>query len=124
MVIERLTEPRIAPLPLAAWDPELRERFERPGGLGQILNVMKTLANHAGLFKRWVVFANHFLFKSTLSLRDREIIILRTGWLAAASTNGRSTSKSPLQTAALATPSSTPLPKAPGHCCGARQRRR
>ena len=82
MVIERLTEPRLAPLPLAAWDPDLRERFERPGGLGQILNVMKTLANHAGLFKRWVVFANHFLFKSTLSLRDREIIILRTGWLA------------------------------------------
>ena len=42
----RLTTPRIAPLPLAAWDPELRARFERPGGLGQILHVMTTLANH------------------------------------------------------------------------------
>jgi len=82
MVIQRLSEPRIAPLPITTWDPELRERFERPGGLGRILNVMTTLANHSGLFKRWVIFANHFLFKSTLSLRDRESLILRTGWLA------------------------------------------
>jgi alkylhydroperoxidase family enzyme len=82
MVIQRLSEPRIAPLPITKWDPELRERFERPGGLGRILNVMTTLANHTDLFKRWVIFANHFLFKSTLSLRDREILILRTGWLA------------------------------------------
>ena len=82
MSIPRLTVPRIAPLPLAEWEPELRARFERPGGLGQVLNVMKTLANHPGLLRRWVVFANHFLFKSTLTPRDREILILRTGWLA------------------------------------------
>jgi 4-carboxymuconolactone decarboxylase len=80
--IPRLTVPRIAPLPFTAWDPELRARFERPGGLGQILHVMQTLANHPGLFRRWVVFANHFLFKSSLTPRDREILILRTGWLA------------------------------------------
>jgi alkylhydroperoxidase family enzyme len=78
----RLTTPRIAPLPLDAWDAELRARFERPGGLGQIFNVMKTLANYPELFRRWLVFANHFLFKSTLTPRDREIVILRTGWLA------------------------------------------
>ncbi len=82
MPIQRLSEPRIAPLPLPEWDPELRERFERPGGLDDIFNVMKTLANHTGLFKRWLVFANHFLFKNSLSARDREILILRTGWLA------------------------------------------
>ena len=82
MPTQRLTTPRIAPLPLAEWDSELRARFERPGGLGQILNVMRTLANHPGLFRRWVVFANHFLFKSTLTVRAREIVILRSGWLA------------------------------------------
>ena len=82
MPTQRLTTPRIAPLPLAEWDSELRARFERPGGLGQILNVMSTLANHPGLFRRWVVFANHFLFKSTLTVRAREILILRSGWLA------------------------------------------
>jgi alkylhydroperoxidase family enzyme len=80
--IQRLTAPRIAPLPLADWDPELRARFERPAGLGQVFNVMKTLANHPALFRRWLVFANHFLFKSTLTPRHREIVILRMGWLA------------------------------------------
>ncbi|MBI4247640.1 MAG: carboxymuconolactone decarboxylase family protein [Candidatus Rokubacteria bacterium] len=79
---DRLSRPRIAPLPLADWDPELRARFEKPGGLGRILNVMGTLANHPALFRRWVIFANHFLFKSTLAARAREIVILRTAWLA------------------------------------------
>jgi 4-carboxymuconolactone decarboxylase len=74
--------PRIPPLPLEQWDPELRARFERPGGLGQVFNVMKTLANYPELFRRWLVFANHFLFKSSLAPRDREMLILRTGWLA------------------------------------------
>jgi 4-carboxymuconolactone decarboxylase len=81
MPIQRLSTPRVAPLPLATWDPELRTRFERPGGLGKILNVMGTLANHPGLFRRWVVFANHFLFKNSLTPRAREILILRAGWL-------------------------------------------
>ncbi len=80
--MQRLTEPRIAPLPLDQWDAELRARFERPGGRGDIFNVMKTLANYPELFRRWLVFANHFLFKSTLTTRDREILILRTNWLA------------------------------------------
>lgn len=80
--IPRLTRPRLVPLPLADWDPELRARFERPGGLGRILNVMSTLANHPDLFRRWVIFANHFLFKTTLTTRAREIVILRTAWLA------------------------------------------
>ena len=85
MPIQRLATPRIAPLPLAAWEPELRARFERPGGLGQILNVMGTLARHPGLFRRWTVFANHFLFKNSLAPRAREILILRAGWLAGCS---------------------------------------
>ncbi len=84
MPTQRLTTPRIAPLPFAEWHPELRARFERPGGLGEILNVMRTLANHPDLFRRWVIFANHFLLKSTLTVRAREILILRTGRLCGA----------------------------------------
>ncbi len=34
--------------------------------------------------KRWLVFGNHVLAKSTLSPRDREIAILRIGWLCRA----------------------------------------
>ena len=42
---------------------------------------LKTMANHPDLAKRWMVFANHILGKSTLSVRDRELVILRIGYL-------------------------------------------
>jgi alkylhydroperoxidase family enzyme len=43
---------------------------------------MQTLANYPELFRRWIVFANHCLLKTSLSTRDREVVILRVGWLA------------------------------------------
>ena len=45
------------------------------------LNIFKTMVNHPGLAKRWMVFANHIMGKSSITLRDREIVILRMGWL-------------------------------------------
>jgi alkylhydroperoxidase family enzyme len=44
------------------------------------LNIFGTLARHPKLLKRWLVFGNHVLAKSTLNARDRELLILRTGW--------------------------------------------
>lgn len=44
-------------------------------------NVFRTVVNHPKYAKRWMVFANHILFKSSLPERDREILILRIGWL-------------------------------------------
>jgi len=73
----RLDRPRVPPLPEDQLDPELRVRF----GSGPILNIFRTLANHAPLAKRWTVFANHVLARSTLPAREREILILRIGWL-------------------------------------------
>ncbi len=74
--------PRIAPLPVAEWDAELQPLAA--GGLsapdGSPLNIFATLANHPKLLKRWMVFANHVLSKSTLTPRDRELLILRAGW--------------------------------------------
>ena len=49
---------------------------------GNVQNIFRTLAHHEQLAKRWLVFANHILFKSELDPRDREIAILRAGWLA------------------------------------------
>ena len=75
----RVSEPRIAPLAAADWDAtakELMGRFE-----GEPLNIFKTLANHSELAKRWMVFANHVLGKSTLPIRERELVILRIGYL-------------------------------------------
>jgi 4-carboxymuconolactone decarboxylase len=44
------------------------------------LNIFGTLAHHPKLMKRWMVFGNHVLAKSTLHARERELLILRTGW--------------------------------------------
>ena len=72
-----MTEPRLQPLPPADWDDETRQIF---GDQSKPLNIFATLAHHPKLMKRWLVFGNHVLAKSTLSARDREILILRTGW--------------------------------------------
>jgi 4-carboxymuconolactone decarboxylase len=70
-----LMEPRLQPLPRDQWDDETRAL------LGEsTLNVFATFAHHPKLMKRWLVFANHVLAKSTLPARDREVLVLRTGW--------------------------------------------
>jgi 4-carboxymuconolactone decarboxylase len=75
--------PRIPALPPDEWDPETRDALaQSPAGPdGSPLHIFATLANHPKLLKRWMVFANHVLSKSTLSPRHRELLILRTGWL-------------------------------------------
>jgi 4-carboxymuconolactone decarboxylase len=44
-------------------------------------NIMKTLGNYSKLYNRWRVFGNHILYKSSLPLREKEVLILRIGWL-------------------------------------------
>jgi len=73
----RLTTPRVPPLDDDGIDPEIRARF----GAGRMLDIFRTLAHHPKLLKRWLVFGNHVLGKSTLPARDRELVILRIGWL-------------------------------------------
>lgn len=77
----RLDEPRIAPLEADQWDESAQELMQPFVSQGRIFNIFKTLSNHPDLARRWMVFANHILGKSTLSLRDRELVILRIGYL-------------------------------------------
>ena len=59
------------------------------------LNIFATLAHHPKLMKRWMVFGNHVLAKSTLSARDRELLDPAHGLeLRVRRTNGVSTSRS------------------------------
>jgi 4-carboxymuconolactone decarboxylase len=80
----RLTQPRLDPLPEEIWDGEIREILERVQVDGRVFNVFSTLAAHPKLLKRWLVFGNYILNKSTLPPRDRELLILRIGWLCRA----------------------------------------
>jgi len=77
------SKPRIAPLPEAQWSEDARKVIEptRQMSGGKVFNVFSTLAHHPHLLKRWMVFANHVLVKTTLPPREREILILRAGWL-------------------------------------------
>jgi len=75
----RVSKPRVEPLQTDQWDATAKEIMGRVDG--EPLNIFKTLANHSGLMKRWMVFANHILGKSTLPVRERELIILRIGYL-------------------------------------------
>ncbi|MFN0091870.1 MAG: carboxymuconolactone decarboxylase family protein [Acidimicrobiales bacterium] len=76
----RLSAPRIDPIPPEAW-PEEIQRYSQGTATGGVPNVIRTLANHPELMRRWMVFANHILGKSTLEVRERELLMLRIGWL-------------------------------------------
>jgi alkylhydroperoxidase family enzyme len=80
----RLKEPRVPPAEIADLDGEAKEMIERYRRDGAVPNIFATLVHHPKLMKRWTVFANHILSKSTLPPRDREIAILRVGWLCRA----------------------------------------
>jgi alkylhydroperoxidase family enzyme len=78
----RLSEPRVAPLRDDEASGDAKAYFDTMRGAGgEVLNIFRTLARHPKLLKRWLVFGNHVLAKSTLDAREREIAILRVGYL-------------------------------------------
>ena len=80
-VAELKAVPVAPPLdPSNEWDDEQRELLTR-GNPPRVLNVFATLIRHQDLYRRWMPFANHVLFKSSLPPREREMAILRIGWL-------------------------------------------
>lgn len=80
MPASRPARPRLAPLPADQIDPEVLKYTGAADGR-PVLNIYATVARHPKLAKRWLVFGSHVLSKSTLSARERELVILRTGHL-------------------------------------------
>jgi alkylhydroperoxidase family enzyme len=84
----RLDVPRIAPLEPDDWNESMRRMFapeRKPAVYGKkdepVFNVFKTMANFPEIVERMAAWGGHVLFKSSLSPREREIAILRTGWV-------------------------------------------
>jgi 4-carboxymuconolactone decarboxylase len=75
----RLTEPRVAPLRDDELSDEQRELLAR-GNVAR-LNIFRTLVRYPELYRKWGAFGAHLLGKSTLPVRERELVILRTGHL-------------------------------------------
>lgn len=73
--------PRIAPVPSSDLDEASSELLRAAGSPGSpATNIFATLVRHPGLFRRWLPFAGKLL-AGKLPPRDRELLILRTGWL-------------------------------------------
>lgn len=80
----KLDTPRLDPIQPEDWTDEIKKTLQPNVEKGTVFNIFKTLSHHPDLFRRWLVFGNHVLFKSTLPPRERELIILRIGWLCEA----------------------------------------
>ncbi len=80
----KLDTPRLEPIQPEDWTDDIKKTLQPNVEKGTVFNIFKTLSHHPDLFRRWLVFGNHVLFKSTLPPRERELIILRIGWLCEA----------------------------------------
>ncbi|WP_317928956.1 carboxymuconolactone decarboxylase family protein [Halioxenophilus sp. WMMB6] len=86
---------RLAPLPIPEWDDEIMDALGAfPGGLKFVMtqfqsesgdmrgsHVLGIFANYPALAKAFLTFNNHVAANSSLTFRERELLILRTGWL-------------------------------------------
>ena len=68
-----------------AWTAEQRTFLEPFEQRGRLYNVFTTMANHPDLRAHWIRLSRRISCGATRSiLRDREILILRIGWLCRA----------------------------------------
>jgi len=73
----RLTSPRLAPL-----GPDNRTEAQKAMLASRAdYNIYKTLAHHPDLYARWSPLGQFLLNGSSLPPREREIVMLRMGWL-------------------------------------------
>jgi 4-carboxymuconolactone decarboxylase len=81
----KLSQPRITPLAESEWTDAQRKVLEPMYREGQLYNVAGTLSRHWEAWKKFSVWAFHVMGDtSTISPREREILILRIGWLCQA----------------------------------------
>lgn len=85
--------PRIEPIPLREWPPEMREALaaltppvvlhpfvpglDRP----KALNALGTLAHYPALTRAFHCFNGHIIFASSLAPRERELLVLRVAFV-------------------------------------------
>lgn len=71
---------RVAPLADDELDEQQRELLAGVLAAGPTQNIFRTLARHPGLFRKWMPFGGKLL-NGKLPARERELAILRVGWL-------------------------------------------
>ncbi len=72
--------PRIPPVPVSERVGTTRELLDQVrAGTGGDANIFSTLVRAPGLYRRWIAFGGKLL-NGKLPARERELLILRTGW--------------------------------------------
>ena len=79
----RLDKPRIEPLRQKAAEVMQQQRGTRVDP-EQIINIYAVMANHPDLAQAWSAFGRYIRLNSTLPPRERELVMLRIGWLCQA----------------------------------------
>ena len=76
----RLTNPRVPPLQDDEAEGDGKQLLERAAEWGPVFNLTRTLAQYPALSASWGRFARHVIGETSLPPRERELLILRTGW--------------------------------------------
>ncbi len=86
--------PRIPPIPIGEWPEAMRDalaalhppdatrpRLRQDGNRPRALNALGTLARHPALTRAFHSFNGHIIYSSTISERQRELLVLRVAAL-------------------------------------------
>lgn len=77
-----LSAPRIAPVEEADWTEAQRTELAPLAQRGPVLNIFRTLARDVNALKAFLSWGSYILSRrNALPPREREIVILRIGWL-------------------------------------------
>ena len=80
----RLGEPRIPPLTLESCNVEQRAALEPFAKQGRLYNIFSTLGRNPNALEGFLAWGSYVLRKTDLPPRERELVILRVGYLCRA----------------------------------------
>lgn len=80
----RLKSPRIEPLKQSDWTDEQRAVLEPFAKQGRLYNVFTTLGHNPTALQAFLAWGGYVMRKTQLNARERELLILRVGYLCKA----------------------------------------
>jgi 4-carboxymuconolactone decarboxylase len=80
----RLSRPRVKPATPSSWTPDQREVLEPYERDKRLLNIFMTIGNNPKALKAFATWGGYVRRETRLEEREKELVILRMGWLCKA----------------------------------------